>query len=223
MENMFRYDNGMLHVNVSTEMLPKAVSVIKEYLSSRLYSDQEREENPMDFLDRTLKSMPNQMAMGLSEAQINKILTIRKIGLQVQQKVYGEIAAIPDNSSGRTEINITRGYRPGNVAHITVMKYEGGTASIQLHFSNTTGDESRPLRWMQYDALLAKAKEAGFNSDKGTLDQEVETFRTDDSTYFRTGPIDEVMSAFEWSELEAAVNFLWKGDLPDDMKKKLGK
>ncbi len=223
MENTFRYEGQRLYADVSVDMLPKAVSLIKGYLASRLYSEEERREDSMDFLDRTLKSMPDQVARNLSDTQINKIFAIREIGLQVHQRVYGEIAAIPEDSSYQGEINITRGYRPGNVAKIKVEKNREGKAHIELYFDSQCGDETRPLRWMQYDALLSKAKEAGFSSDRGSIDQEVEAFRVDDSTYFRTGPIDEIMSAFDWSELEAAVHFLWSEELPEDIRRKLGR
>ncbi|MEK6845211.1 MAG: hypothetical protein AABY26_00510, partial [Nanoarchaeota archaeon] len=164
------------------------------------------------------------MAFGLSEAQINKMLTIRAIGLQEHQRVAAQVQAIPETTdSYQGQINITRGYRPANIADMRIEVDGKGRAQIELNFDSYCGDETRPIKWMQYDALLAKAKEAGFDSNRGSLDQEVEAFKADDSTYFKTGPIDEVMSAFEWSELEAAVDFLWKGDLPEDMKRKLGK
>lgn len=220
MENTFRYNSGKLYADVSAEMLPKAVSLIKEYLTSRLYSDAERQENPQDFIDRTLKSMPDRMA---DKVNLDKLLTIRQIGLQVHQKVAAEVKAIPETGSYQRQINITRGSRPANVAELKVETNGKGKAQIELSFSSSCGDETRPLRWMQYDALLTKAKDAGFDLDRGSLDQEVEEFKASDSTYFRTGPINEVMSAFDWSELEAAVNFLWQGNLPEDMRRKLGK
>lgn len=218
MENTFRYEKQRLYAEVSAEMLPKAVSLIKSYLTSRLYSDKERQENITDFVDRTLKSMPRGVASGVN---LNKLATIRAIGIQNYERIARGIESVPETGPYEGQINITKGYRPANVAELKIETNGEGKYSIKLYFHNNCGDETRPLRWMQYAALLEKAKEAGFGSERGLLDSEVEAFKADDSSYFRTGPIDEVMSAFEWSELEAVVNFLWPKDLPDDMKRKL--
>lgn len=218
MKNTFRYEKQHLYADISADMLPKAVSLIKDYLASRLYSDKEKQEDPIDFMDRTLKSMPDSLAQQIN---LNLLLLRRSMTLQTQERAADEIAAIPETSPYQGAVNITRGYRPANIAEITVEKDTKGKGHIKLYFDSQVGDETRPLMWMQYDALLAKAKEAGFNSDKGSLDQEVEAFKADDSTYFRIGPIDEIMSAFDWSELENVINFLWHKDLPEDMKQKL--
>lgn len=217
---MFRYEGQRLHADVSADMLPKAVSLIKEYLASRLYSEKERQEDPINFMDQALKSMPDSLAR---QVNLGALLMKRQMVMQVHEKAGGEIAALPDDSSFQREINITRGYRPGNVAKIKVETNGEGRSHIELYFDSQCGDETRPLRWMQYDTLLAKAKEAGFGSDRGSMDQEIEVFKSNDSTYFRTGPINEVMSAFDWSELELAISFLWRGELPDDIRQKLGR
>ncbi|MEK6937874.1 MAG: hypothetical protein AABX04_02425 [Nanoarchaeota archaeon] len=220
MENTFRYEGQRLYADVSADMLPKAVSLIKEYLASRLYSDKEKQEDPMDFMDRTLKSMPDSLAR---RVDLDQLLMKRQMTMQAHERAAKEIAAIPKDSLYQGEINVTRGYRPGNVAKIKVETNGEGKARIELYFNSYCGDETRPIKWMQYDALLKKAADGGFNVDRGTMAQEVGDFKKSDSTYFRIGPIDEVMSAFDWSELESAVNFLWSEGLPEDMRAKLGK
>jgi len=220
MTNTFRYEGRRLQADVSLDMLPKTVSMIKDYLTSRLYSEEEKQEDPINFLDRTLKSMPNAVAF-----QLNPIMLLmkRERALQEHERAAAEIKAIPENGSYQRDINITRGYRPANIAKLKIETNSERNATIELYFSSSCGDETRPLVWMQYDALLRKAADEGFTVDRDSMDQEVEAFKVDDSTYFRTGPINEVMSAFDWSELESAVNFLWPEQLPEDIRAKLGK
>ncbi|HLD78949.1 MAG TPA: hypothetical protein VJA18_00140 [Candidatus Nanoarchaeia archaeon] len=225
MVDTFRYEGQRLVADVSRDLLPKAVSLIKDYLTSRLYSKKEKQENPMDFMDRTLKSMPNAVAFKVIENP-TMLLMKRERALQVHEQAAGEIAAIPDDSvypPYQGEINITRGYRPANVAQLKIEANGAWRALVELHFTSSCGDETRPLWLMQYSALLTKAQEAGFGSDKGSMDAEVSEFANKPDSYFRTGPINEVMSAFDWSELEAAVNFLWPNQLPEDIRAKLGK
>lgn len=219
MENTFRYEGQRLHADVSADMLPKAVSMVKDYLASRLYSDEERQENPINFMDRTLKSMPDTLAR---QANLNMLLMKRQMTVQAHERATAEIEAIPENGQYQGAINITRGYRPGNVAELKVEKSNEGRATIELYFGSQVGDETRPLRWMQYDALLSKAEEFGFSTDRGSMDTEVSEFANDQDSYFRMA-IEESMSAFDWSELESAVNFLWPKELPEDIRAKLGK
>ncbi len=218
-ENMFRYSGHRLYAEVSLNLLPKAVSMVKDYLASRLYSDEEKQEDPMDFMDKTLKSMPDAMAR---QANLNMLLMKRQMALQAHERAAAEIEAIPEGEAYQGAINITRGYRPGNVAELRVEKNGEGRATIELYFGSQVGDETRPLRWMQYDALLAKAEKAGFTVDRGSMDTEVLEFAADQDSYFRIA-IEESMSAFDWSELESAVNFLWPEQLPEDVRAKLGK
>lgn len=215
---MFRYSGHRLYAEVSPDILPKAVSIIKDYLASRIYSEEDRLENPLDFVDRTLKSMPDAIA---GQANLNRLLMKRQMTVQAHERAAAEIEAIPENGSYQGTINITRGYRPGNVAELRFETNDEG-AIIELYFGSQVGDETRPLRWMQYDALLAKAEEAGFNANRGSMDAEVSEFASDEDSYFRMA-IEESMSAFDWSELESAVNFLWPEQLPEDVRAKLGK
>lgn len=219
MEDAFRYERQRLVADVSVDTLPKAVSLIKDYLASRLYSEEEKQEDPMDFIDRALKSMPNAIA---GQANLNGLLMKRKITLREHERAAAEIEAIPENGLYKRAINITRGYRPANIAEIKIEPNGEERARIELYFNNQTGDETRPLAWMQYDALLTKAKEAGFNADIGLMDKEVSEFASDEDSYFRMA-IEESMSAFDWSELESTVNFLWPEQLPEDVRAKLGK
>ena len=220
MEDMFRYEGQRLYADISAANLPKAVSIIKEYLTSRLYSEEERREDPINFIDRALSDMPDFLAQSVN---LNMLLMKRETALQAHEEAAKEITAIPLETSYRGKINITRGYRPGNVAELLVESNGEGRATIEIYFNSQCGDETKPILWMQYNALLEKAVDEGFSVDRGTIDQEVEAFKEEDSTYFRTGPINEVMSAFDWSELELAVNFLWPEELPQDMKRKLGR
>lgn len=218
MENTFRYERQRLIAEVSPDMLPKAVFIIKDYLASRLYSKEEKLEDPMDFLDKTLKSMPDAIAR---QANINMLLMKRKMALRAHERAAAEIEAIPEKSVYQGAINITRGYRQANIAELRFETNDEG-ATIGLYFGSEVGDETRPLRWMQYDALLTKAEEAGFNADRGLMDKEVSDFTNDSDSYFRMA-IEESMSAFDWSELESVVNFLWPKQLPEDVRAKLGK
>ncbi len=219
MENTFRYEGQKLYADISTERLPEAVSIIKSYLASRLYSEDERQENPIEFIDKTLKSMPDVMA---GQANVNTLLMKRQMTIQAQERAVAEVRAIPEQKPYHGVINITRGYRPGNVAELRVENNNEGRATIELYFGSQIGDETRPLRWMQYDALLTKAEKAGFKVDRGSMDQEVSEFASDEYSYFRVA-IGESMSAFDWSELESAVNFLWPTQLPEEVRLQLGK
>ncbi len=219
MTNTFRYEGHRLYADVSADMLPKAISMIKGYLTSRLYSEEERQEDPLDFMDKTLKSMPDAMARRVN---LDMLLMKRQMALQAHERAAAEIEAIPGDSPYQGAINITRGYRPGNVAELRIKKNGEEGALIELYFGSHVGDETRPLRWMQYDALLTKAEEAGFIADRGIMNTEVSEFAEDQDSYFRMA-IEESMSAFDWSELESAVNFLWSEQLPEDIKAKLGK
>ncbi len=220
---IFRYESGRLYADVSTSALPRAISLIKEYLLSRLYSDEERREEPLDFLDRTLDSMSRSMSMS---ANLDKILMVRRAGLKMHEEAAEQLKAIPETVPAtrpyQASINITRGYRPANIAEIKVDKKGKGRACIDLFFGSSVGDDTKPLRWMQYDALMSRAQKAGFKVDRGTMDADIKKFAESEASYFRKC-IQEAMSAFEYSELEAAINFLWPSGWPDDVKKKLGK
>ena len=218
MENIFRYEGHKLYAEVSEDMLPKAVSLIKSYLASRLYSEEEKLEDKSSFFKKTVDRMPTVVAL-----QVNPVMFLMKRdrALQAHKRAAVEIEEIPKNGSYKGDIDITRGYRPANIAELRFEINDKRRATIELYFGSEVGDETRPLIWMQYDALLKKVAGEGFAVDRGSMDQEVEAFKVDDSTYFRTGPINEVMSAFDWSELESVVNFLWSDQLPEDMKAKL--
>ena len=117
------------------------------------------------------------------------------------------------------EFNITKGYRPANTVKLDLAAQKT-TVSMGLKFDGHTGDDTRPLFWMQYDSLFNAAVSAGFEVNRGTLDSEIGAFKSDENSYFR-GNVREAMSAFHPSELELVLSFLWPEGIPKDVQRQM--
>ncbi len=224
MENQFRYVNYSLDASVTRDRFPSAIGVVQNYLLSRIPGSKESKSvavppNPrFSVIDLSsgfgfpVRTDPAVLRQGLEyfhQSQLNLSEKLRGVpsDATLLRSTYSE------------EFNITRGLRPANMALLNVAS-QGNTYSIGLKFKNHTGDDTRPLFWMQYDSLLKAAGSTEFAVDRGTLDEEITMFKSDASSYFR-GNVKEAMSGFHPSELDLVLSFLWPEGLPEDVKRQL--
>jgi len=224
-ENQFQYVNRSLAATVATERFPDAINVVKDYLLSRIPRSEDDISKP-NILANPGVSVIN-LSSGLSTFVRTDPALLRRGVERARESQYGlaeKIQELPSNIAQMNktyseQFNITRGYRQANVAQVDLAS-EGAKVSVGVRFDGSTGDDTRPLFWMQYDALLKAAEFAGFVIGRGTLDQEIEKFVSDENGYFR-GNIREAMSAFHQSELDLVLSFLWPKGMPEDVKRQL--
>ena len=224
-KNQFQYVNQSLASTVATERFPDAINVVKNYLLSRTPRSEEDIPKPnipanpgFSLIDlssgfntfvRTDPALLHREVEGARESQHGLAEKIQELPSNVAQlnKTYSE------------QFNITRGYRSANVAQVDLASEEA-IVSVRVRFNGSTGDDTRPLFWMQYDALLKAGESTGFAISRGTLDREIEEFISDENSYFR-GNVREAMSAFHQSELDLVLSFLWPKGIPKDVKRQL--
>ncbi len=217
--SVFEYKNNNLIARVTLADFPQAVTVVKDYLTSRLIPEAERAENPIEYIDRLLKSLPPREA---AKINIEREILLRGSSIKNTTKASPLIADIPVEPKycGKI-IDITKGNRSSNIVVMENLKYGTikGKGTIQVFFENSTGDDTRPLYLMQYDGLFKNAAEAGFSTQRDTLDEQIATFKHDD-TYFQSN-VKEAMSSFEYPELKLVLQFLWGNNLPEDIQRQL--
>lgn len=208
---------GSLNGRMPADQAAKAIRLIKEYLISRAPQDGEPRTMPQ------IPANPTFYAIDLGGFDMREIRTNPahlKQGLErhykTQEGVAERIAQIPTQPPYQGMFNITRGHRPANIADIALSAASKKEIEINITFINNTGDDTRPLFFMQYDALLKKAQAAGIPINRNALDCRIEAFRSED-TYFRRNP-SEAMSSFAPSELKLALDFLWPHEHSIDKK-----
>ncbi len=218
--SVFEYNKNRLIATVTLDSCPQAIAVVKDYLTSRLIPDEERTENPIQYIDRLLRSLPDKEA---AKIDIDREATIlRGFGIRATTKAIPLIAAIPNQPEYSGTIDITKGYRSSNVAIVDLTKSRKfkDRATLEVSFDNSTGDDTKPIFWMQYDGLLTNAAQAGFTVQRGTLDEQIAAFKEDKESYFR-GNVRQAMSSFEYPELKLVLQFLWGNNLPEDIQRQL--